>query len=225
MTSESAAGARETVLHAVRAQRKANLLIEQARASIEVAAGLQHHLSEEEYDQLVALVRETNISPRRAFTTARDKERNQRRKKQLYTPYPIGSTIDVVATWIRPHEVHERCTQEGCQVAGCEWWPGMGYHAHLTGRMSYERHFASPPLWPRGEHVVYLLFDETGLCIYIGVSSHLKSRIQGHNAKPWTRCHVIICATRREAEHLEGDLIYQHQPPLNVADRRRRRTA
>lgn len=82
--------------------------------------------------------------------------------------------------------------------------------------------------WPaQGTHIVYVLKDEEGAIIYIGKTHHAAQRIAGHQAKPWTEAHWYACRDRAHASELEADLIYQHQPMLNVEGRgkRLRRTA
>ena len=76
--------------------------------------------------------------------------------------------------------------------------------------------------WPRSPAWVYLLKQGTTV-IYVGATEHLSNRLIGHRDKPWDQIEIIACATRADALALEGDLIFQHRPPLNKADLNRRR--
>lgn len=72
---------------------------------------------------------------------------------------------------------------------------------------------------------VYLLADAGGHVFYIGKTINMRARIKGHSTKPWVTATVMICRDETEALELEGDLIYHHQPALNVSDRQNRRFA
>jgi hypothetical protein len=74
------------------------------------------------------------------------------------------------------------------------------------------------PAWPSRSPCVYVLLNGTEV-IYVGKSKSIGSRIAAHSAKPWTVAEVIICESEEDATSLEGDLIFQHQPPLNRAGR------
>lgn len=78
--------------------------------------------------------------------------------------------------------------------------------------------------WPgRNLPCAYVLASEDGSLLYIGKTANLRARMGAHRSKPWATCTVTFCADDDEALRLEGDLIFQHQPPLNKADRSRRR--
>lgn len=78
--------------------------------------------------------------------------------------------------------------------------------------------------WPgRNLPCAYVLADPEGQVLYIGKTMNLRFRMRSHADKPWATCTVMFCADEVEALRLEGDLIYQHQPPLNTADRKNRR--
>jgi hypothetical protein len=92
-----------------------------------------------------------------------------------------------------------------------------------VGRNVWTRKRGSNGRLPVCPAFVYLLRGETGAVIYIGVSENIGSRLSSHGSKPWTHADLIGCQSLPEALALEGDLIFQHQPPLNKADTRRRR--
>lgn len=72
---------------------------------------------------------------------------------------------------------------------------------------------------PRGQHVVYLLTDDLGRVVYVGVTSAAADRLRAHRARTpdWTFWRAIGLPNRHEAERLEADLIQALVPRLNVA--------
>ena len=81
-------------------------------------------------------------------------------------------------------------------------------------------------LWPDFSlvpAVVYLLLLGREVQ-YVGYSTNVRDRMAGHAKKQWDNIEIITCASTAEAYQLEGDLIFQHQPPLNRADLNRRRS-
>lgn len=76
--------------------------------------------------------------------------------------------------------------------------------------------------WPVAPAWVYLLKRDNAV-IYVGATERPNVRMAGHKEKPWTHLEMIACPDRQSAWALEGDLIFQHQPPLNKADTRKRR--
>lgn len=97
--------------------------------------------------------------------------------------------------------------REAQQVQGDIWVRVRGSNARL----------------PKAPAFVYLLRDDTGKVIYIGYSENIGTRLGDHKGKPWVTADLIGCDNVRAARALEGDLIFQHKPPLNKADTRRRR--
>lgn len=86
-----------------------------------------------------------------------------------------------------------------------------------------ERGSADP--WPGAAPCVYILMQGSEV-IYVGKTANVSARMAAHSSKPWTWAEVVICASDSDAATLEGDLIFQHQPPLNRAGRwERPRTA
>jgi nucleotide-binding universal stress UspA family protein len=82
---------------------------------------------------------------------------------------------------------------------------------------------AEQPLPYRGRQCVYILLDHHKQALYIGVSGQVRQRLKQH-AKDSDRSAVVSFEIhqrrlRAEAEQLEADLIFQHQPPQNVAGR------
>lgn len=81
---------------------------------------------------------------------------------------------------------------------------------------------------PNGKPCVYLLLDEQRRCLYVGFSVKVRDRLKSHVKEgriPARRFNVIPQASREDAWRLEGDLIFQHQPPFNRAGRSARRVA
>lgn len=117
-------------------------------------------------------------------------------------------------------------------------WAGDALkHAGVPGRMPivnagrkvlarpgqrFLRPRGSQQWWPIAPAWVYLLKQEEQV-IYIGATERIGARIAGHGAKHWTHIELIACEDRHSAWTLEGDLIFQHFPPLNKADTKRRR--
>lgn len=84
---------------------------------------------------------------------------------------------------------------------------------------------------PISGHFVYIMRDETGAVIYVGVTSCLWGRLGQHaTSKPKrladaAHLSVIAYDTRREADDAERELIEVLQPPLNKMGIRRRSAA
>lgn len=173
MTDDRAAGAKASIHHAIRCYTKGRALLDQAKNSMEVAAGLADTLTFDEWLELVHELRAADVSPRAAFTRA----------KEEFGPRPdeIGRTYSKLRTETLPR------------------WPAT---------------------WTP---CVYVLFNHDDELLYIGKSIDLQRRMAKHYDKPWARIEFTICPTEADALALEGDLIYQHQPPLNTADRHQRR--
>lgn len=79
--------------------------------------------------------------------------------------------------------------------------------------------------WPKAPAWVYVLLATDHQVLYIGKTISPRTRLATHSARgiPWTEVELIACATEAAALALEGDLIYQHQPPWNRADIQHRR--
>lgn len=131
--------------------------------------------------------------------------------------------VDAVAA-LRSHEVPGRGVVTGSVPAHCTaHWPARW----VVGSTNvFVRPVTAATPWPgRGIACVYLLADADNHIFYIGKSINMRARIKGHATKPWAAATVMICQDEAEALELEGDLIYHHQPNLNVADRQSRRYA
>lgn len=86
-----------------------------------------------------------------------------------------------------------------------------------------ERGQMRPKLSP-GAAAVYILFADDGAVLYVGKSVDPAGRIAAsHLGKRWAWVEIACVESEAAALDLEGDLIFQYQPPLNVADRKRRR--
>lgn len=89
---------------------------------------------------------------------------------------------------------------------------------------TFRRARGSMDRWPVAPAWVYVLLDHEGTVLYVGKAKAPKNRMRDHNQRiPWEQAELIACASEADALTLEGDLIYQHQPPWNVQDVRRRR--
>lgn len=110
------------------------------------------------------------------------------------------------------------------RVPGRQGFVGLlGETAFSVGdRVRFGRGDALPKP-PNGVQVVYVLMDDDSSVLYVGVTGHYAARMPAHKDKPWTNSEVYVCSDRVEAVRLEGDLIFQHQPPFNSRDRSTRR--
>jgi hypothetical protein len=104
-----------------------------------------------------------------------------------------------------------------------EWGKALpGSPSSLTGRFPV----LHQPTPARGVPCVYLLLDTDSACLYIGTSLYVRRRLKVHwqgGRIPATSWQVIVAGSPAEALQLEGDLIFQHQPPYNEQGRSARR--
>src|SRR4051794_32748355 len=78
------------------------------------------------------------------------------------------------------------------------------------------RRIGHRPCPPRGTFVVYTLFDQGGVPVYVGQSNHLSARIRAHRAtKGFVRWVARECPSREVALAMEADLIRYLRPVLN----------
>lgn len=127
--------------------------------------------------------------------------------RQLNIPYAsvkvaaaLGVPVSTLMTW-------KDCPPDSVGVSGV--WP--------------LNHQSTPP---KGTPCVYLLFDSAGACIYVGQSVNVRSRLKTHKREgriPVQSWETICCVSIEEADKLEGDLIFQHQPNYNKVGRSSRR--
>ncbi len=69
---------------------------------------------------------------------------------------------------------------------------------------------------PKRTSVVYSLYGEDGLLLYIGSTGAFLQRMKGHRMKRWAQWRAQPCISRGAAYRLERDLVAQHRPPLNA---------
>jgi hypothetical protein len=74
----------------------------------------------------------------------------------------------------------------------------------------------------KGTPCVYLLLAGDGSCLYVGQTLDARTRLNMHKWQarmPLASWRAFICKSVEEALEVEGDLIYQHQPPYNSKGR------
>jgi len=186
-----------TMQHGTRLARKRDMLAEQVATSVEVVVSMLGRTGRPTNDEamhLVAWAQATGVPGAS--------------KSVVDALYRLGHNRGAVYTWVRrgfADPDHDGKFVGGFPVA----------HAVLP---------------PEGTPCVYVLLDAGGSAAYIGYSSDVRSRLRSH----WTSRHrtgkeaiaswaVHPMTSVDEALDLEGDLIFQHQPYLNRADRQSRR--
>lgn len=214
----------ETVMHAVRLQQKADKLQAQASATVQVAIDLMADIDTGMLEAAVANLREANVHGRRPLTD------------ELHRRLTVGWPTLSPGTSVRRHRD---------DPAPWPWSPAWVYvliesYRDLPRCPSCEGHHDFVIVdHPRGDHlcgcglIFFAARHEVHRCIcrgrtvlYVGkTAKHPRYRLAAHADRgiPWTEVELIACATEADALSLEGDLIFQHQPPWNRADTRRRR--
>lgn len=73
------------------------------------------------------------------------------------------------------------------------------------------------PMPPRGQNVVYVLYDASSTPCYVGSSGDFPARLKWHlkDGKPVRVWIAYPCGSREEAYALEDKLLKQHLPYLN----------
>lgn len=103
----------------------------------------------------------------------------------------------------------------GTSVQAVDTWRVAGEEGRGTFPIGYQW------LPPKGIPCVYLL-SLTGVgVVYIGSSQKISQRLRQHwitkERGSFDRFEIIECETKGEMLQLEADLIFSHQPRLNVA--------
>lgn len=73
------------------------------------------------------------------------------------------------------------------------------------------------PMPPRGQAVLYVLYDAFSTPCYVGSTGNFPARLRWHlnDGKPVTVWSAFPCASRAAAYALEDRLLKQHMPYLN----------
>ena len=71
---------------------------------------------------------------------------------------------------------------------------------------------------PRGQSVVYVLYDQASVPCYVGSSEQFRDRLKAHvrDGKPVVRWRAYPCPDRAAAYEMEGRLLREHMPYLNL---------
>jgi hypothetical protein len=88
-------------------------------------------------------------------------------------------------------------------------------NAHLQSTKEWSPLFQGSGVVDRGGFYVYELLDRHGGVVYVGQSSALMTRMNGHRDKTWTHVRFAQFHTAREMDDREGSMIHAMHPKYN----------
>ena len=187
-------------------------------------------------DQIVAIdrkidgLREKKVGAEEAFL---------HRTRVLYAEggFTVSDLLDLADTWIPcffEPEWEERWAAAGLpkvEFLRMLWADGIKYTANgphgswtnypdkREAPPGFVRHTASDenPMPPRGQNVVYILYDGSSTPCYVGSTGDFSKRLKWHlkDGKPVVVWVAYPCESREAAYALEDRLLKQHMPYLN----------